>query len=625
VDISLRSALAGALSDLRRTWPQLLIVDLLARLFAVTILTPLVGLLIKLFLATTATGVVADQAIVSFLLHPIGVAALVVVSAVSLSILFVETGQLMVIGFGAVEDRRVSWLDALFYAFRRALPLARLAGSAVVRLLALALPFVAAVAVVYGLFLRAHDINYYLADKPPEFKGAIVAAGFIVTVMALVMIYKIAGWLLSMPMVLFEDMGGRPALHGSELATKAVRRKLTVWIVALLVAAFLLAMAVTSLVGLAANLLVPRDGSNLTLLLVVLSGLLVISGLANLAVSFFTTALFSLLVARVYRSLAGPGALLPEIVPRGTLGPKASCRISGKALLAAGVGVLLVVLAVSYLTLGDRRFEDDIQIIAHRGGSAVAPENTMAAFRRGIDDGAVWLEMDVQEDADGTVVIQHDSDFMRVAGADLTVWNATAAELIDLDVGSFFAPEFSDQRVPKLRDVLELARGNAGLFIELKYYGHDVRLEQKVVDLVEEAGMASEIVIMSLEYDGVQKTASLRPDWTYGLLSAVAIGDLSRLDVDFLALTSRAASLSTIRHTHQQDKKIFVWTVDDPVQMWSMMSRGVDGIITNRVELAQHVMTLRAHMTPIGRFIIWMAAESGLLSGMEHSSERGDA
>jgi glycerophosphoryl diester phosphodiesterase len=286
----------------------------------------------------------------------------------------------------------------------------------------------------------------------------------------------------------------------------------------------------------------------------------------------------------------------------------------------------MVVIAVGgYMTMRGLDWGDQAQIIAHRGGAGVAPENTMAAFKRGIADGADWLELDVQEDADGTVVVEHDRDFMRAAGASLEVWQATKEDLADLDIGSSFAPEFSDQRVPTLREVLELAKGKSGVFIELKYYGHDVSLEQKVVDLVEETGMTDHIVIMSLNYDGVRRTAALRPDWTYGLLNAVAIGDLTRLDVNFLALTANATTVPMIRRSHKRGMKIYAWTIDDPVQMWVMMSRGVDGIITDRVELANHIKDLRAEVTPVGRFIIWIAGEVGLLRGMESTSSEEDA
>ena len=623
--LSARSILVESLSDLRRTWPQLILTDLLVRILAVVVLTPVVGLLLKAFLSSTETGVVTDVAIVGFLLRPVGIAALLIVGAVSLGLLFAETGGLMVIGFGSSEDRRVTWLEAFRYAYRRVAQLVHLAWFAVVRLLLIVLPFLVAVGAVYWFLLRTYDINYYLAQKPPEFVVAVVAAGLLLTVMAILIVMRIAGWLLALPMVLFEGAHGRKALSASEEATATHRRQLFLWLCGWIVAVGLLSTLVTFLVGLIGEVLIPHGSSNVTLLLVALSAVIVVSGVANFAVAVFTTVLFPLLVVRLYRSLAGPGELTPAIAPQGSLGETPSWQVPGKAILLGGAVMLVVIVAGAYLATRDLEWEDHAQIIAHRGGAAVAPENSMAAFRRGIADGADWLELDVQENADGVVVIEHDRDFMRVAGVDLGVWQATDADLVDMDIGSFFGPEFSDQRVPTLREVLELAKGQSGVFIELKYYGYDTNLEAKVVDLVEETGMESDIVVMSLEYDGVRKTAALRPEWTYGLLNAVSVGDLTRLDVDFLALSANAASYSMIRRAQGRGMKVYVWTIDDPVQMTVMMSRGVDGIITDEVALARHVQDLRARLTPLGRLVVWLAGESGLLRGAEHTSAREDA
>jgi glycerophosphoryl diester phosphodiesterase len=249
----------------------------------------------------------------------------------------------------------------------------------------------------------------------------------------------------------------------------------------------------------------------------------------------------------------------------------------------------------------------------------------MAAFERAIADGADWIELDVQENADGVVIVQHDSDFMRAAGVPLEVWRATAEDLADLDIGSSFAPEYSNQRVPTLREILELAKGKIGVVIELKYYGHNINLEQKVIDLVEETGMTSDIVIMSLDYDGIRRTAALRPDWTYGLLNAVAIGDLTNLDVDFLALTGKSTTASMVRHAHRNDMMIYPWTVNDPVQMWVMMGRGTDAIITDRVALANRIKEIRSDVTPVGRLIIGIAGELGILRGVKETSTVDDA
>jgi glycerophosphoryl diester phosphodiesterase len=623
--LTVGTILAESLRDFRRTWPQLILTDLLARALTVVVLTPVVGLLLKVFLATTPTGVVTDGAIVGFLLHPAGIAALLVVCTVSLGILFAETGQLMVIGFASTEDRHASWVHGLKYVFGRLAALVQLAGLVVVRLLLISFPFLATLGALYWFLLRTYDINYYLTDKPPQFLAAVVIGGLVLAVTAAGIIVRIADWLLALPMVLFEEMGGRQAMHASRKVTAGHRRKIALWLVEWIVAVVLMSASVSFVVGRLGDVLISRESSNLALLLAGLSAVLLGSWLAGLAVTVFTTVLFPLLVVRLYRFVAGPGELRPEIAARGTLGEKASWRIPGKSLLSAAAVALLMVAVGAYLAMRHLDGGDHAQIIAHRGGAAVAPENTIAAFKRGIADGADWLELDVQENADGVVVIEHDSDFMRVADVNLGVWKATNAELADLDVGSSFGPAFSDQRVPTLREVLELAKGRAGVFIELKYYGHDRSLEAKVVDLVEATNMVPNIVIMSLEYDGVRKTAGLRPTWTYGLLNAVAIGDLTHLDVNFLALTANAASYATIRRAHRRGMKVYAWTVDHPVQMSVMMSRGVDGIITNQVALARRVQDLRVKLTPLGRFVLWMAGESGLLRGMEKSSARDDA
>lgn len=623
--LAARALLVEALRDFRRTWPQLILTDLLARALAVVLLTPAVGLLLKVFLATTSTGVVTDEAIVGFLLHPSGLAALLMVCTVSLAILFAETGQLMVIGFASIEDRYVSWLDALTYAFGRLAGLMQLAWLAVTRLLLISLPCLAGLGALYGLLLGSHDINYYLTEKPPEFLAAALLGGLVLAVTAAWVLLRIAGWLLALPMVLFEHVGGRQAMLASQEAAVGRRGQIVLWLVEWIVAVVLLSGSVTYVFGRLGDLLISREGSNLALLLAGLCAVLVGSWLAGLAVTVFTTVLFPLLLVRLYCSVGRLGELRPEIAARGTLREKASFRIPGKAILLAAAAVVVMVAGAAYLAMRHLDTGDPVQIIAHRGGAAVAPENTMAAFKRGIADGADWLELDVQENADGVVVIQHDRDFMRVAGVNLEVWKATNADLTHMDVGSSFDPAFLDQRVPTLRQVLELARGRAGLFIELKYYGHDRNLEAKVVDLVEATDMVSDIVIMSLLYDGVLKTAELRPTWAYGVLNAVAIGDLTRLDVDFLALTAKAASYRTIRSAHRRGMKVYAWTVDDPVQMSVMMSRGVDGIITNQVALARQVQALREQLTPLGRLVLWMAGESGLLRGMEKSSVRDDA
>ncbi|HKL46496.1 MAG TPA: glycerophosphodiester phosphodiesterase family protein, partial [Roseovarius sp.] len=248
-----------------------------------------------------------------------------------------------------------------------------------------------------------------------------------------------------------------------------------------------------------------------------------------------------------------------------------------------------------------------VEVIAHRGAAAVRPENTLAAVEKALEDRADWVEIDVQEIADGTVIVTHDSDFMKQAGVPLKVWEAMPDDLARIDIGSWFDPAYAKARVPTLRDVLEVAKGRGRVLIELKYYGHDDRLEERVARIVEETGMADDVMIMSLKREGVAKMRSLRPAWPMGILAARAIGDLTALDADFLAVNTGQISGQLLRRAHAAGKRVHVWTVDDPRAMSRMISMGVDGLITNKPGLARKVMTERAALSLSERILLWLS------------------
>ncbi len=282
-------------------------------------------------------------------------------------------------------------------------------------------------------------------------------------------------------------------------------------------------------------------------------------------------------------------------------------------LLAGSIVGILLAVTVGFLVMRSVRLVDQCEIIAHRGASAAAPENTMAAVKRAIEDGADWVEIDVQETADGEIVVFHDSDFMKLAGNKLRIWDATMADLKEIDIGSWFNPRFKDERVPTLAQVLQACKGKAGVNIELKYYGHDRDLEKRVIQNVEENDMASEVVIMSLKMDAVNKMKSLRPDWKVGLLMSVAAGDTSTLNVDFLAVNTRFADRSFIRSTHKNGKQVITWTVNDAPTMSIMIGRRVNGLITDEPALARTVLKQRALLSAPERLLLELAGMLGVV------------
>jgi glycerophosphoryl diester phosphodiesterase len=159
--------------------------------------------------------------------------------------------------------------------------------------------------------------------------------------------------------------------------------------------------------------------------------------------------------------------------------------------------------------------------------------------------------------------------------------------------------------VPTLAEVLQIIKAaDARLVIELKYYGHDQQLEQRVIDEVEAAGLTDRVAIMSLKLAGVQKLKQLRPAWTGGLLAATAIGDITRLDADFLAVNQNMASRRFIERARAAGKQVFVWTVNDGLSLNHWMSMGVDGVITDEPALARSILEQRREMTVAERLLL---------------------
>lgn len=191
-----------------------------------------------------------------------------------------------------------------------------------------------------------------------------------------------------------------------------------------------------------------------------------------------------------------------------------------------------------------------------------------------------------------------------------------------IDIGSRFAPEFKGERVPTLGEVLDKCKDKIRVNIELKYYGREQQLEQRVVDVVESRGMTSEIVAMSLKGGGVKKLRTLRPSWKVGLLMSVSAGDVRKIEADFLAINAGFTSSSFVRTAHASGKDVYVWTVNDATTMSTMISRGVDGLLTDKPALVRAVLEQRTDMSGPERLLIELAGHWVHHARSLHNSHR---
>jgi glycerophosphoryl diester phosphodiesterase len=304
--------------------------------------------------------------------------------------------------------------------------------------------------------------------------------------------------------------------------------------------------------------------------------------------SFLLVAIHCILILRLYRErnaeLGMSGAdFAIGLAPGHVDVPRIRSLVRYWRIAALASLAVFVLLCLGVL----RQFQvpGSVIVTAHKGFSAVAPENSLSSIRKAIEVGADYAEIDVQQTDDGVIVLNHDRDLMRVAGVPRRISEMTLAEVKAVDIGSRFSPDFAGEKVPTLAEVIALARDKIKVQIELKFYDRDRRLAETVTRLVEREQFESQCVVSSLHYDGLVRVRQLNPRIRTAAIVTVAIGDIDQLEVDGVSVNARNLTKRLIRAVKAHHKDLYAWTVDDPRQMVTLMERGVGNIVTNRPDL----------------------------------------
>lgn len=234
--------------------------------------------------------------------------------------------------------------------------------------------------------------------------------------------------------------------------------------------------------------------------------------------------------------------------------------------------------------------------IAHRGASALAPENTLAAFEKALQLGADGIELDVRSCADGTPVVIHNPTVDATTDGSGSVAQMTLPELKELDAGAWFAPTFAGERIPTLEETLAAVGGQLLVNIELKGKAILGRsLVQATVDLIERHRLAGHVLISSFNPFLLHRVQRMAPQIPTGLLYLWAFlpGVAQRVAPQrYAALHPSVAILSQDHRDwiQRHPYRIHVWTVDDPTDMRRLIEWGVDGIITNTPDVLHHLL-----------------------------------
>ncbi len=245
-------------------------------------------------------------------------------------------------------------------------------------------------------------------------------------------------------------------------------------------------------------------------------------------------------------------------------------------------------------------------IIGHRGASAIAPENTLAAFARAMQEGADGIEFDVRLAADGVAVVIHDATLQRTGSVSGIVSKLSSEELGRIDVGSWFDRQprdssqrafgrFSNETVPSLQQVFDLFIHNQGsLYLEMKGEPQDNdRLAKQVVRQIKDNSFVNRVVVESFDLPLIELVKSIDPTVRTAALFEPKLSHPSSLlrtrlpqravacGTDEIALHHTLASAATIRNARELGLNVVVWTVDNPNWVIKAQDLDIHALITN--------------------------------------------
>lgn len=270
-------------------------------------------------------------------------------------------------------------------------------------------------------------------------------------------------------------------------------------------------------------------------------------------------------------------------------------------------------------------------VIAHRGASAYAPENTAASFRKAIEMGADWIELDCHLTRDGKLAVMHDRDTSRFNNKQVPVVEMNMADLRQVDVGSWFSPEFAGERIHALEEIFELTEGRVGVYVELKSAADETPRIPDMLEVVEESEeltrndwkhllaaanrISADSVIMA------QRVIELMREWQdrcaivaqsfSPIMAAIFRYEAPDLRFEFLGMdldeppniwrdyirlgerigvhgfnfNKESMTPERVRYFHAQGYSCAIWVVDEPEHIQRCADLGVDAIITNKPDI----------------------------------------
>lgn len=583
----MRELNARALALLFRHGRSLLALHLTFTGLSITLLAPLFTAALAAIRPLMGDAAVTTAGLLEFMTSPGGLLWLLLTLFATVLLMVFQLAAITLIAAQNPGHPLTTTARALLGTGRASARLGKLAGLLTGAHTLVSLPFLAAITAASALLLKYHDPYLLNLERPP----ALWWYGGFCLVMVAGMLgangWLLLRWIMAVPLIMLKSYAPLQAVGSSSRLTRGRRSQAGLNLLlgaSLVVAAPALATLAFEFLATAVFRIVPEQSP-----LLLPSVVLLVCGylLTGLALTFLATSAFGTLMVGYYQKLTG----IIQLYKPGSSDSEEKQKIRWAWLLEATVIALVVF--QSFQIVSSLAQEDTATVTAHRGSPFTAPENTLAALEQAIDDGADYIEIDVQLTADGVPVLWHDNDMMRIFGLPERIPDVRMEDIAELDAGSWFDDSFANQRIATLSKAIDTVKGRVRLFIDLKPNRNEQALVKAVIKLLQEKNATNGTIIAASDWPSLELAKSLEPDIRTALLAQFVVGPLWQDRYDILGLRFNRANPAAIARAHRAGNEFHVWTVNQREEMARFLDMGVDNIITDRPEVLASLLEER--------------------------------
>ncbi|MBC1973543.1 glycerophosphodiester phosphodiesterase [Listeria welshimeri] len=250
-----------------------------------------------------------------------------------------------------------------------------------------------------------------------------------------------------------------------------------------------------------------------------------------------------------------------------------------KRFIVGGIIIFIIFSSFNVYAVNATLYEPNTKIIAHRGDTVNAVENTVEAIESAAKAGADYSEIDIQETKDHQFVVFHDMTLRRLAGSSKRVADMTLQELQQTKITS----GAYSSHIASFDEIINAAKKNKiDLLVEVKLHGGESSdMVERFITLLKKEKVADKYLVQSLNQPVIEKIEHADPSLETGIILALNIGNLPKTSADFIVLEDFSINKRLLTQAKQNNKNVFVWTVNKEKLMQMYLRKNIDGIITN--------------------------------------------